>query len=688
MALTATCPHDCPSVCALEFDKTPDGRLGRVRGNPRHRYTDGVICAKVARYAERMHHPDRLMQPLARVGAKNDGRFSPIGWDEALDRIAEAFLAAEQRHGPAAVWPYYYAGTMGLVQRDGINRLRHAKHYSGQDDTICTRIATTGWNAGAGKRWGVDACEIPNSEVIVLWGLNAVSTQIQLKNFIAQARRKGARLVVVDPYLSPTAKLADMHLPVRPGTDGALACAVMHVLFAEGFADWPYLERYTDVPHELARHVRTRTPEWASAITGLAPDAIRAFARLYGSTKRSYVRLGFGFTRSRNGSVNMHAASCLPAVTGAWQVEGGGALYNQGDLFVLDATLIQGLDVRDPSVRMLDMSAIGRVLTGDEAALQGGPQVTAMLVQNVNPACVTPELDRVHAGLGREDLFVAVHEQFMTDTARFADLVLPATMFLEHDDIYRASGHTILQVSPQHFDAPGECRENHWVVSEIARRIGAEHRGFAMSARELVEATLALSNMPDFETILANDGYDLVPDFRTAHFLDGFPTSDGRFHFAPDWAALGADAAELPRLPDHSTVIDDRNAEHPFRLVAGPAREFLNTSFTETPTSRRKTGRPTLLVHPDDADALAIGDGDPVRIGNRLGSVLLHAERRSGGLPGTVTVESIWPNAAFVEGIGINRLISADPARPARGAVFHDTAVWLRREPEVLMAAE
>ena len=687
MRETAVCPHDCPSVCALEFDRQEDGRLGRVRGSRGHRYTNGVICAKVARYAERLYHPDRLLAPLVRTGPKGSGQFRPIGWDEALDRIADAFLAAERRHGAEAVWPYYYAGTMGLVQRDGINRLRHAKRYSGQDDTICTRIATTGWNAGAGKRWGVDATEIPKAEVVVLWGLNAVATQVQLMSLIAEARRNGAKLVVVDPYRSPTARQADIHLPVRPGTDGAFACAVMHVLFAEGMADRAYLERYTDDPAGLEAHLESRTPEWASAICGLEPETIRSFARLYGSTKRSYIRLGFGFTRSRNGAMSMHAASCLPAVTGAWQVEGGGALYNQGDLFTLDMTLIMGLDVKDPSVRMLDMSEIGRVLTGDAEALKGGPPVEAMLVQNVNPACVAPELDRVLAGLRRDDLFVAVHEQFMTDTAKHADIVLPATMFLEHDDIYRASGHTILQISPKRFDAPAGCRENHWVHQEIARRVGAEHPGFAMSPREIIEATLEASAMPDFDTIVANEGHDLVPDFRTAHFLDGFPTEHGRFRFKAPWAELGVDAAGLSTFPDHAAITDERTDAHPYRLVAGPAREFLNTSFTETRTSRAKMGRPTLLVHPDDADRLAIGDGDLVRIGNGLGSILLHAERRGGGLPGTLTIESIWPNDAFVEGVGINRLISAEPARPARGAVFHDTAVWLAKEEAAAVAA-
>ncbi len=677
--LPAVCPHDCPSVCALEIERTPEGRLGRVHGSRRDPYTAGVVCAKVARYAERLHHPERLRHPLRRDGPKGSGRFVRIGWEEALDRVAEAFLEAERRYGPETVWPYYYAGTMGHVQRDGINRLTHVKRYSRFYSTICVRLADIGWEAGYGRRWGVPPEEIgEHSELIVVWGCNPVSTHVNLMTHIARARKeRGARLVVVDPYRSPTARQADLHLALAPGTDGALACAVMHVLFAEGYADWDYLRRYSDRPEELAAHLRSRGPAWAAAITGLSAEEITAFARLWGRTRRAYLRIGYGFTRSRNGAANMHAVSCLPVVTGAWRHPGGGALYSMSGLYRLDKTMIEGLDALDPTVRLLDQSRIGPILTGDAEALGGGPPVTAMLIQNTNPMCVAPELARVRAGFAREDLFVCVHEQFMTDTARMADIVLPATMFLEHDDIYTASAHSRLRISRRLFDPPGECRSNHRVIAELAKRLGADHPGFTMSERELIEDLLARSGLPDAARIHDGGGWEMLPDFATAHHLRGFPTADGRFRFRPDWSAFGPAHAVMPPLPDHLPVIEAATPERPFRLVAPPARHFLNTSFTETPTSLAKEKRPTALLHPSAMRRLGLREGDLVRLGNDRGSLLLHVAAAEGQRPETVVVEGIWPNRHWPEGIGINLLIGADPPPPAGGGAFHDTAVWL-----------
>ncbi|HEX5322081.1 MAG TPA: molybdopterin-dependent oxidoreductase [Stellaceae bacterium] len=292
------CPHDCPSACALEVERLDGGRIGRVRGAAGQSYTDGVVCAKVARYDERQYHPERLSVPLRRIGAKGEGRaaFVPISWDDALDEVAERFTRAVQRHGSETVWPYYYSGTMGLVQRDGINRLRHALRYSREDLTICNMLTDAGWLAGVGAKRGVDGREMALSDLIVVWGGNPVSTQINVMTHIARARKeRGAKLVVVDPYRTGTAEIADMHLALLPGTDGALACGVMHVLFAEGYADRAYLARYTDDPAGLEAHLRSRGPDWASAITGLAAAEIAEFARLYGRTRRSYLRLGYGF---------------------------------------------------------------------------------------------------------------------------------------------------------------------------------------------------------------------------------------------------------------------------------------------------------------------------------------------------------------------------------------------------------
>ena len=685
----SACPHDCPSTCALEVELFADGRIGRVRGARANAYTAGVICAKVARYSDRLYHPDRVTQPLKRVGAKGEGRFEPISWDEALDLVAAAFLKAEAEHGPQAVWPYHYAGTMGLVQRDSIHRLRHAKGYSRQFDTICTNPAWTGYIAGTGRLAGPDPREIAVADMVVIWGTNAVSTQVNVMTHAITARKtRGAKIVAIDVYPTQTVKQADLGLVLKPGTDAALACAVMHVLFRDGHADRDYLARYTDCPDELEAHVAQRPPEWAAAITGLSVEEIELFARMVGETKRTFFRLGYGFTRQRNGAVSMHAASCIAAVTGAWQHEGGGAFHNNGAIYTLDKSMIEGHSLIDPAVRQLDQSQIGRVLTGDAEALRHGPPVTAMLIQNTNPVSVAPEQELVKQGFAREDLFVCVHEQFMTETAMMADVVLPATQFLEHDDIYKGGGHQYLLLGPKLAEGPGETRENLYVLNEIARRVGAaEHPGFAMSAREHIDWMLKASGFGSLEEIERDRWVDCQPDFRAAHYLDGFNWPDGKFRFKPEWTAVPAPNdgpmgpfADMPALPDHWAVNEAADEEHPFRLATSPARSFLNSTFNETASSRDKEGRPDLMIGPQDAERYGITDGDRIRIGNRRGAVILHARLTEGLKPGVVVAEGIWPNEAYPDGRGINTLTGADAVAPYGGAAFHDTAVWVRKD--------
>ena len=684
------CPHDCPSTCALEVEVLDNARIGAVHGAADNSYTAGVICNKVARYPERIHHPDRLLHPLLRTGPKGSGQFRRISWDEALDRVAGQFTELAERHGTEAIWPFYFAGTMGLLQRDGINRLRHVMRYSRQKMTICTSLPEAGWWAGVGQSRGVDPREMAQSDLIVVWGGNPVSTQVNVMTHITRARKeRGAKLVVVDPYRSPTAAVADLHVAPKPGTDGALACAVMHVAFRDGHADRAYMARHTDCPEALEAHVRPRSPEWASAITGLPVAEIEAFAKLYCSTPRSYMRVGYGFARSRNGAASMHAVSCLPAVTGAWQHLGGGALWSNRGMYHWDKTLIEGLDCRDLRIRELDMSRIGSVLTGDRAELRDGPEVHALLIQNQNPVTVCPDSNRVRRGFAREDLFVCVHEQFMTETARWADIVLPATMFMEHDDLYQAGGHTHIQIGPKLIDPPGECRSNHTVLQGLASRLGARHPGFEMTEMEIIDATLRASGWPDAATVLRERWIDGALPFDQAHFLTGFPTKDKRFHFAPDWAALGDTQGIMPRLPDHMPAFEQATPEHPFRLMTSPSRSFLNTSFTEMPSTRKREGRPTVMVHPDDADRLGIADGDRVVLGNMRGQVILHAKIATGMQTGVLVSESIWPSEMFEGGIGINALTSDDPGPPLGGAVVHDIAVWLRRAAIALpLAAE
>ena len=683
----SACPHDCPSTCALEVEILDTRTIGRIRGAEDNLYTSGVICEKVARYAERIHHPDRLLHPLRRTGGKGSGQFAPISWDDALDIVAEQFIKAEQTHGSEAVWPYYYAGTMGYVMRDGINRLRHAKKYSGFFSTICVNPAWSGYMAGTGKLAGADPREMAKSDVVVIWGTNAVNTQVNVMTHATRARKdRGAKIVVVDVYMNATMRQADLAVLIRPGTDGALACAVMHCLFRDGKADWAYLERYADAPHELEAHVRSRDPAWASKITGCPADTIEAFAKLVGEHKRSYFRLGYGFSRSRNGATNMHAASCIAVVTGAWQLEGGGAFHNNGDVFHLNKTLIEGQDVRDPSIRMLDQSRIGPILTGDKEALIGGGPVTALLIQNTNPVSVAPDQEVVKRGFARDDLFVCVHEQFMTDTAKVADIVLPATMFLEHDDFYTAGGSQYLLLGPKLVEAPGECRSNHDVICALAKRLGAEHPGFDMTPREIIDVALQKSGWGTLKELEANRWIDCQPDFATAHYLNGFAYPDGKFRFKPDWpnAPFGrwhrdVSTRPLPALPDHWDVIEEADAEHPFRLATSPSRGFLNSTFTETPTSQSRERRPTVMVNPDDAAACGVSDGDEIVLGNRRGQVHIHAKVFDGVRRGVLIAESLWPNSAYADGRGINTLTGSDSIAPFGGAAFHDNKVWLRK---------
>jgi anaerobic selenocysteine-containing dehydrogenase len=683
----SACPHDCPSTCALEIEVLDARTIGRVRGAEDNAYTAGVVCAKVARYAERVHHPDRLTRPLIRRGPKGSGSFEPLSWDAALDHIAEKFLVAEQRHGAEAVWPYYYAGTMGLVMRDGIHRLRHAKKYSGFHSTICVNAAFTGFAAGTGRIAGADPREMAKSDLVVIWGTNPVNTQVNVMTHAVRARKeRGAKIVAVDVYMNGTMEQADLPVLVKPGTDGALACAVMHCLFRDGKADWDYLDRYTDAPRELEAHLRTRNPQWAEAITGCPVATIEEFAQLVGATKRAFFRLGYGFSRSRNGPPNMHAASCIPAVTGAWLHEGGGAFHNNGDIYHWNKSMIEGQDVRDPSVRMLDQSRIGAILTGDREALREGPSVTALLIQNTNPVSVCPEQELVKRGFAREDLFTCVHEQFMTETAQMADVVLPATMFMEHDDVYQGGGHQYILLGGKAIEPPGECRSNHEVICALAKRLGASHPGFDMSSRELIDWTLQNSGWGTLAELERTRWIDCQPDFDTAHYINGFAYPDGKFRFKPDWpkvpfrSAYPAGPVEaMPALPDHWTIIEEADAACPFRLATSPSRGFLNSTFNETQSSRTQNrGRPDVMIHPDDAAHVGITDGAEVVLGNARGQVRLHARLFDGVRRGVLIAESIWPNHAYPDGRGINTITGADSIAPYGGAAFHDNKVWIR----------
>ena len=684
----SVCPHDCPSTCALDVEIIDSKTIGRVRGAKDDPYTAGVICEKVARYAERIHHPNRLLHPLRRTGKKGSGEFAQIGWDEALDEIVAKFLAIEAEHGPEAIWPYFYAGTMGHVHRDGIERLRLSRGYSLQYDTICTGTAWPGFIAGTGRLAGPNPEQMAESDCVVIWGTNAVATQVNVMTHGVRARKeRGAKIVAIDIYRNGTMEQADMALVLRPGTDGALAVAVMHILLRDDLADRDYLASHTDFSPAFEAHLKTRTPEWAAGITGLAVAEIEAFAHLVGTSAKTYFRLGYGFTRQRNGSTAMHAALSIPAMTGAWRHRGGGAFHSNSGAWKLDKSLIEGTSLKKGNPRELDMSEIGKVLTGDARALKGGGPVKALFIQNTNPMNVSPEQGLTRAGFARDDLFTVVHEQFMTDTAKMADIVLPATMFLEHNDYYRRGGHTRVLFGPRLIEAPGETRSNFDVVNELLRRLGVDHPSMHMTDREMVAETFKRSGFGDLDEIEPRGFVESPVSDAKSRFADGFAWPDGRYHFAPDWQAVAdrkgytwvCDPSEMPRFADHWDVTESVDAETPFRLATSPSRSFLNSSFAETAGSRKRQPTPTVMIHSADAAELGIAEGDAVLLGNRRGEVDLTATFFDGMQRGVLIAEGIHPNSAHRGGKGINTLIGSDPVKPFGGAAFHDTSVWVRK---------
>ena len=674
----SVCPHDCPSACALEVEKISAKRIGKVRGSAHQSYTDGVICAKVAKYAERTHHPDRLTTPLLRTSKKSEtATFEPISWESALDLLADEIKSRTSKFGAESIWPYYYGGTMGLVQRDGMVKLSNAFGFSHMKKTFCTQIAFDGWFAGTGKLIGSDPREIAESDLILIWGCNAAATQINVMHHVAKARKRGAKLVVIDPYETPTAKVADLHLTPKPGTDGALACALMHELFRNDQVNRDYLQKFTNGHEELEQHLQERDPGWAEDITGVASEKIKQLALLYGETKASFIRLGIGFSRCHNGAVNVHAVSCLPALTGAWRHRGGGALLSTVENFKFDDALFQGQNLTDNPSRQLDMSRIGAVLCGDKEALLGGPEVSAILIQSTNPMLVAPNLHRVKEGLMREDLFVCVHEQFMTETTQYADLVLPATTFVEHNDIYRSYGQTFIGLGDKVIEPCGESQSNHALLNALAKRLDINQDGFALSEKELIRESLELSEYPQPESFTNKHFLDCAAPFDEAHYLNGFAWPDKKFRFSPNWSEIGPGGKNMPAMPDYWDVLNNVDSEHPLRLVAAPSRGFLNSSFNTSPSSLKREKKPWLQVHPDTAKRFGVHDQETVCIGNHQGRLTLTAKLLKHIQVDTVVVEGIWPADAFPENIGINALIDDTPAAPNGGAVFHDTAVWI-----------
>jgi anaerobic selenocysteine-containing dehydrogenase len=676
----SVCPHDCPSQCALSVT-IEDGRVADVAGDPTHPFTQGVICGKVHDYAERLYAPTRVRTPLRRVGAKGEGRFEPVSWEAALEEIAHRWRRIIGEWGGEAILPYSYGGTLGLIQYWAGHPLFHALGASQLDRSICIATAYAGWTATLGTVAGNDAEQLVDSELVVLWGINASYTHINLMTLVKRARKRGAFVVCIDPYRTATARSADLYLQPRPGTDGALALGMMHVLIAEGLIDRDYIGRATLGFAPLAESVRAYDPTRVSAITGLAAEEIVSLARRYGATKASFLRVGIGLSRHDNGGATCRAIACLPALTGAYAHPAGGALLSSSRSFGLDLGALERRDLMPaPTPRTINMVRLGRALTDADMRLP----VKALYVYNSNPASIAPNQELVLRGLSREDLFVVVHEQHLTDTTDFADIVLPATTSMEHVDLYRSFGHLYVQLAEPVVEPVGEARSNWHTVRLLARALGLGDPHFAKDEPALIREVLA-SGDPSVEGIT----YERLREERAVRlnvgrpylpFANGAPTPSGKVEFVSEsMAALGQ-----PALPTYVPLVEGPdNVElarrFPLQCIVPPNRFFLNSSFSQSDLLRRRQKGPSVFLSPADARARGIEDGEAVYVGSARGGARFAALITEDTRPGVAVIEGIWWAKHQAGGRGVNSITDDRLADLGGGPALHSNLVEVRK---------
>lgn len=657
----SVCPYDCPDACGLLVE-VEGGRAVSVRGDPEHPYSQGTLCPKMNRYQETVHSPLRLLAPLVRNGPKGRGLFRRAGWDEAMGLVADRWRAILRAHGGEAILPYSYAGTMGLIQRNAGHAFFHRLGASRLDRTICSPAKDAGWRAVMGETPGPRPDEVLQSDLVVLWGINAVATSIHFVDRVKEARRRGARVWVVDTYETPTAALADRLVLARPGSDGALALGIMHLLVVEGLVDRAFISRRVQGFEELAERVLPQYgPGRVSALTGLPAAEIEAMAREFGRARAPFIRIGSGLSRYANGAMTVRTIVCLPALTGAYGRPGGGCLIGTSSSQAFDLGPLTREDLLARPTRVVNMNRLGEALT----SLQ--PPVLSLYVYSSNPAAVAPDQNAVLAGLAREDLFTVVHERFMTDTARFADVVLPATSSLEHPDLYRAYGHYGVQRVEPAIPPVGESRSNWEVFQLLARAMGFDEPIFRKSTRELVDALLdAPSPWREGLDRAALDAGETV-ELRVPR--NGFGTPSGRIEILnpqlsrplPEW------------LPTH-----EESGRLPFRLMTGASVYSLNSTFGEREDLRLKRRGMRLAMNPADAAERGLADGQGVLAWNDLGEVAFDLEL-SGKVPrGVVVAEGVFWSAHAPGERTVNALTSQRLTDEAGGSTFYDNRVDVR----------
>jgi anaerobic selenocysteine-containing dehydrogenase len=613
----SVCALDCPDACSLLVN-VENGTATKLRGNPDHAVTRGFLCGKVAQYLEREYSPDRLLYPQKRVGKKGEGRFERIGWDEALHTITTKLRAVSDEFGPEAILPYSYAGTMGLLNGSGMDRrFFHRLGASRLDRTICSAAGGAGLAATLGYRYGTEPEQFSKAKFIIAWGANIHGTNVHLWPFVVEARRNGAKLVVIDPVRTRTAALADQHLRINPGSDQALAFGLMHVIIGEKLHDREYIEKFTNGFDALAEKARAYDPERVAGLTGIAKDDIVRLAREYATTRPAAIRANYGIQRSERGGAATRAIAALPALTGAWKEVGGGLQLSVSQAFQFNRRALEMPEL-GTQARAINMSELGSALTALE-----NPPVKAIVVYNSNPAGIAPDQNRVLRGFAREDLFTVVLEQFQTDTADYADILLPSTTFLEHTDLYLSYGHYHLQLARPVVDAPGETRSNVDVFRALAGRMGFEDACFNDSEDDMIRALLS-SGHPFLEGITL-ERLNREHSVRLNVSAEGtpfLPFAEGKFG-----TASGKCELDVPDYvpPDESRFGDvSLRKKYPLEFVSSKNDESMNSTFGNRDAVDKQTS--VLHIATEDAEARGIHSGDLVRAFNGRGSLLLTAE--------------------------------------------------------------
>jgi anaerobic selenocysteine-containing dehydrogenase len=669
-AIRTVCPHDCPDQCSM-IATIEDGRLVSVAGDPNHAYTRGFLCGKVKRYPERVYSPDRLLTPLRRRGPKGDGAFEPVSWDEALNAIVRRWREIIAAHGGEALLGYTYSGHMGVINRGISQALFHALGASRMiAGTVCDSACDEGWRFAVGATPGPDPESVADADLVISWGANLVTTNVHMIPFVDEARDRGARFVVIDPYRTRTARRADWHIAPAVGTDAALALGMMHVLVRDGLCDLEYVASHTVGFERLRDQVLPRyTPEHAAEITGVPAEDIERLARMYGTARAPFIRLGMGMSRNSGGGMAVRTVACLPALVGAWRKPGGGALLMTASAWGFDYAAVRRPDLLNEPTRQINHSLLGRALLEES-----DPPILALFVASNNPAVTCPDNARMRQGLSREDLFTVVHDSFLSDTARYADIVLPACTAVETEDIYRSYGTYYAQYGPRLIEPLGESRSNLWLMQELARRFGLDDTVFARTPREHLRALLAGATGPT-----AN----LAPDT----LLAGGPVKLQDVEYGPATTYFYSEAMErdgLPPLPEWTPdPAAPADAERwPLRLLTVPGHSQHHTAFAGVERLQRRQGPPACTLHPDDAAARGIHDGDAVLLFNERGEAGLYARISDDTPRGVVTVEGSRDRSHFLTGGPLNVLTSDHLTDMGAGATYQST--WLDVRPLAL----